>query len=246
MASRVLPLGTMVVGYLGAASSSVPVVAILTSRSLRRQPMFRAVSNLALCETWFLFCGGVLGTVNVVGARMTPQMCAVAQSHNLSVGLGSSAALLVLSVERYVAVVHGLRYQSLLAGRRLWLLLLAPWCVMGVAFFASLAASMMVAELGRAPLHCRFLEVMPPPLKLAATGTAMAISLVTIAVNSVISRVAVRHQQAISSQRQLVGLQTQESVSAYWGVLRVTIIYLIFQVSPATKSLPDRELDPAG
>ncbi|XP_043212317.1 olfactory receptor 10H1-like, partial [Amphibalanus amphitrite] len=230
MASKILPMGTMLVGFFGAISSSVPIIAIMTSPSLRRQPMFRTITNLALCETWFLICGGVLGTVNVIGVKLTPVACAVFQSHNLSIGIGSSAALVVVSVERYVSVVHGLRYSALLTPRRLWLLLLAPWLVMGVSWvtFSTLAAGLMVDTFGHSPLHCRFLDVMPPPLKLAATGSATVICVLIVVLNGVISRVAVRHQHAISSQLQLVGRDTEENVSAYWGVLRVTAIYVLF------------------
>ena len=232
MASRILPMGTMLVGYFGSISSSVPTIAILTSDSLRRQPMFQTISNLALCESWFLFCGGILGTVNVVGAKMPVIVCAAVQSHNLSIAIGSSAALLVVCVERFVAVVHGLRYESLLTPRRMWMLLLFPWLVMGISWatFTSFASVMMLETFGTAPLHCRFMDVMPPPLKLAATGTAMGFSVVIVLLNIVISRVAVRHQSDIRRQRRTVGHDEQETVSAYWGVLKITVIYIVFQV----------------
>ncbi|KAF0292267.1 hypothetical protein FJT64_009732 [Amphibalanus amphitrite] len=238
MASKILPMGTMLVGFFGAISFSVPIIAIMTSPSLRRQAMFRTITNLALCETWFLICGGVLGTVNVIGVKLTPVACAVFQSHNLSIGIGSSAALVVVSVERYYwSQDKGPGGLALLTPRRLWLLLLAPWLVMGVSWvtFSTLAAGLMVETFGHSPLHCRFLDVMPPPLKLAATGSATVICVLIVVLNGVISRVAVRHQQAISSQLQLVGRDTEENVSAYWGVLRVTAIYVLFQ-TPANLS----------
>ena len=229
MTSKLLPIGTIMVGFLGAASSSVPVVAILTSRSLRRQPMFRTISNLALCETWFLFCGGLLGAANVLGVQMTAPLCAAFLCHNLSVGTGGSVAMLVVSVERYVAVVHGLRYQTLLAPLRLRLLLLLPWafvCVMWVT-----TGSLLLAALEPGPLSCRFVEVMPSELKLIFTGTVFITCMAIVVVNVVISRVALRHQRDINEQRRQVGRDSVENVSAYWGVLRVTILYIMLQVS---------------
>ncbi|XP_043191302.1 olfactory receptor 473-like [Amphibalanus amphitrite] len=227
MTSKVVPVGTILIGYLGAASSSVPILAIVTSRRLRGQPMFRTITNLALCEAWFLLWGGVLGTVNMAGAQMEPHLCAAFLCHNLSVGTGGSVAMLVVSVERYVAVVHGLRYSALLTPRRLWLLLLAPWAVAGAMWLLTGAA--LLATLGPAPLRCRFLEVMPSRLKLAFSGTIFALCAAIVAVNLVISRVALRHQADIRQQRRQVGRESREDVSAYWGVLRVTVVYILFQ-----------------
>ena len=233
MAEHILPAGTAVVGFLGAASSSVPAVAILTSRSLRNQPMFQTVCNLSVSESWFLFCGGVFGTYNVLGGKMTPFLCGAAQSHNLSIAIGGSTALLVVSVERFLSVVHGLRYQALLTPWRMKILLLFPWFIMGVAWvtLTSFASKMILDKFGPASLRCRYMDVMPPQLRLAATGTALTIYVLIVLLNVFISRVAARHQRDINHQRQQVGLERQENVSAYWGVLRVTIIYILVQVS---------------
>ncbi|KAF0309064.1 hypothetical protein FJT64_019767 [Amphibalanus amphitrite] len=230
--SLVLPLGSMVVGFTGALFSATPAVAILSSASLRRRPMFQTMASLALNETMFLFGCGVVGMLNVTGnAVLPPFWCAVLQGHNTGQAVGSTAALLSLTIERYVAILHGIRYNSLLSRWRLRALLAGSWLV-SITWISILAGGMfsqILHETGPGPVRCLFLVISPRWVQLLSTGSVFIFCCIIVTLNIIISRVAARHRRAIRQQRSEVGLATEKNINAYRGVLKVIVIYMVMQ-----------------
>ena len=222
----------MIFGFVGALFSATPAVAILTSETLRRKPMFQTLANLSLNETLFLFGCGIAGLLNVTGnSELTPFWCALLQSHNTGQGVGSTAALLGLTVERYVAILHGLRYNEIMSTWRMRALLAASW-VVSFVWICMLAAGMwdyMYSKTGDATVKCLFLAVSPDWVQLLATGSSFVFCCIIIVLNVAISRVAASHERNIQQQRCVVGIDTESNIRAYRGVLKVIIIYMVLQ-----------------
>ena len=226
---------TPLIVVLGVAGNIASMLVLFLTK-LRGQSSSFYLSALAASDTAFLLTQLVPWLDEVRWLQYSlfaqPVACQLTQYLANCSGLTSAWFVVAFTVERFVAVVHGLRYESLLSGGRMKLLLLFPWCFMALCWglLAWFAQGIMLEQFGTAPLRCLFLEVMSPPLKLASSSTIFALCVMVIVLNVFISRVAARHQRNIDRQRLVVGQNTEENVSAYWGVLKVIIIYMVFQV----------------
>ena len=134
--------------------------------------------------------------------------------------LAEASALLCISVERHLAVIHGLRYFTLLTDSRRNLLLAAPWLVAAISAAATAVGTFHYL---RGPTgRCFYLLVVPIGIRLAVNVITIAIYMVIVMLHVKIRRVAVRHSRQIARQRMSVGLSAEgvERMASYWGIFK--------------------------
>ncbi|KAF0293928.1 hypothetical protein FJT64_008326 [Amphibalanus amphitrite] len=202
--------------------SLVPVAAFTGRRRLRGRCMFQLLANLAVCEHLTLAL-----TLPVVALRhQVPRLpvagCSALLAARSGLLLAESTALLCITAERHLAVIHGLRYFSLLTEPRRRLLLAAPWLAAAAgAAVSATGTSSHVSRLASRPA-CLYLRAVPAWLRLAEALFTIAIYQVIVALHVIIRRVAVRHSRQIARQRLSVGLSAEgpERMASYWGVFK--------------------------
>ncbi|XP_037080836.1 uncharacterized protein LOC119101589 [Pollicipes pollicipes] len=125
-------------GLVMAANSAVPAVAILLRRQLREAIMYRLLASVAAAQVLMGVITALVGTLRLLP---TPPGWACASLLLLRSALGTSTvvSLLALSVERYVTVVHGLRYFDIVTDRHRLLLLAASWLVAAIFWVFGMA-----------------------------------------------------------------------------------------------------------
>ncbi|XP_037070189.1 D(4) dopamine receptor-like [Pollicipes pollicipes] len=119
----------IIIGLVMAANSGVPVVSILRRRQLREATMYRLLASMASAQALVGVISAVLGTLRLLPTPPPDWACASLLFLRSALGTSTVVSLLALSVERYVTVVHGLRYFDIVTNRHRLLLLAASWLV---------------------------------------------------------------------------------------------------------------------
>ena len=101
-------------GLLVASNSALAFLAIISCRRLRARTMFQTIANHAAIETLMGLLMAVAGLPQLLGARVPTTLCSVLFASVPALVLASMVALVCLCLERYVAVIHGLRYFQLM------------------------------------------------------------------------------------------------------------------------------------
>ena len=200
--------------------SLIPVVVFIGRRKLRRRPMFQMLSNLAVSEHLMSSMTLVVLSLRHWDWKLSKAACSTLMGVRSGLLLAEASALLCISVERHLAVIHGLRYFTLLAGFRRKLLLAAPWLVVAVSTATTAVATFPYL---RGPTsRCLYMMVVPVGIRLAVNCITIAIFLVIIILHEKIRRVAVRHSRQIARQRMSVGLSAEgvERMASYWGIFK--------------------------
>lgn len=233
MTPLILPLIALMGGFVGALSSAVPLVCIVSSPRLWKKAMFKTIANLSLHESYFLFCCGVAACTNIMDLQVSPAFCAFIQSNNNGMGIGCTIALLILSLERLLTVLYGFRV--LVTGWRLTLLLGSSW-LGGAGFTGFLFVNnfrRLDAIYGNftAMPHCQYMALIPVWIRFFSTASILFFYTLIIIVNAIICRIVVRHTRAINQQRRSVDRQLElDDLGAYWGILKIIVINLTVQL----------------
>ncbi|XP_037084989.1 somatostatin receptor type 1-like [Pollicipes pollicipes] len=176
-------------------SSGVPVLAIVTSRSLRDRPMFQLIAHMA-------------------GA-----------------GAAFVAALLVVSLERYVAVEHGLRYFTLLTPRRVQLLHAGVW-VLALLMASPHLAHALTAPAPAHAVPCSYSYHVPGYAGLVAE---LLISILLVAavlvVNATVGLRGVQQDREIQRQQAAGGqMATSSRHQALFAISKLALLTCALQL----------------
>ncbi|XP_037071100.1 melanocyte-stimulating hormone receptor-like [Pollicipes pollicipes] len=165
------------IGLVVAVNSAVPVVAILRRRQLRESTMYRLLASMASAQ-----------------ALMSPPdwACATLLFLRSAVGASTVVALLALSLERYVTVVHGLRYFDIITDRQRRLLLAASWLVAALLWIFGMALHRAFgADDGGV---CDHWESIPPTFRITISLFVLTTYLPCLCINVFVAFVAWRKQ----------------------------------------------------
>ena len=128
-----------VIGCLVALNSLPPAVIVLRSRRLRELLMYQLVASVSLGETLVGVLSIVIGSLKLLEIPISSWACAIGIHLRLSVAGSTAITFFCISLERYVTVIHGLRYYDILTDGRRRLLLTASWFFAAIYFFTGLA-----------------------------------------------------------------------------------------------------------
>ena len=123
-----------IIGWLVVLNSLLPVVAVLRRRKLRELVMYQLVASMSLGETMTGIISIVLGTLQTLEVTLPSWICVVAVHFRSSVAASTVVCFLCLSLERYITVVHGLRYYDILTDGRRRMMVAASWMFAAVYF----------------------------------------------------------------------------------------------------------------
>ncbi|XP_037073322.1 alpha-2B adrenergic receptor-like [Pollicipes pollicipes] len=116
-----------IIGFIVFTSSAVPVVAILRRRQLREACMYQLLASMAAAEMTVGAISTLLGSLRLLHALPPGWVCLVLVFSRASIATSTVVSFLMLSLERYVTVVHGMRYFDIVTDRRQLLLVAASW-----------------------------------------------------------------------------------------------------------------------
>lgn len=215
-------------GLLGSLSALLPVLLILGSRKLRRQPAFQLVANLALQQHVSLLVTFFISFLNMAQTALPLALCSVLQAFRFSFTTSSAWALLGTALERCVAVLGGHRYFSLMTRRRRRLLLAAPWLCSGVIGTAMGWDHARRAKWTDGQL-CLLPNLMLPSWRVGMALHMLLIHTIVTLMQVVVWKVAYRHWTSIRRQRSAVEgrQQREQSMPIYWSILKMTVLNVV-------------------
>ena len=122
------------IGWLVVLNSVLPAVAVLRRRKLHELVMYQLVASMSLGETLTGAVSVVLGTLKMLELPVASWFCVVAIHLRSSVLASTAVCFFCLSLERFITVIHGLRYYDILTDGRRRLLVAASWIFAAVYF----------------------------------------------------------------------------------------------------------------
>ncbi|KAF0302824.1 hypothetical protein FJT64_025107 [Amphibalanus amphitrite] len=123
-----------VIGWLVVLNSALPAAAVLRRRRLRQLLMYQLVASMSVGETVAGAVSVVLGTGQALAVPLSAWFCASAVHLRSAVAASTAVCFLCLSLERYITVVHGLRFYG------------AIFCLL--AYIVNLAINVVVGVIG--------------------------------------------------------------------------------------------------
>ena len=216
-------------GLLVAANSSVAALAIVSSRQLRSRIMFQTIANHAAIETVMGLLMVVAGLPQLLGVPAPPAFCGILFAAVPALVLASMMALACLTLERYVAVIHGLRYFQLMTLCRRRGLLLLPWLTTaaGAAF-----CSAVLLNVPSSSESCSIDDV-PRVIFLVMDSVDLLLCLFIVAINTLVLLEAARHRGDIQRQMQQVNAAAAkyaDKYHSYKAIIIVVGLYIAFLV----------------
>ena len=123
-----------IIGVLVLINSLPPAVAVLRCRRLRELLMYQLVASVSLAETLIGAISVIIGFLKLLDVELSSWTCVVGVHFRYSVAGSTAVCFFCISLERYVTVIHGLRYYDILTDGRRRLLLAAPWLSAAIWF----------------------------------------------------------------------------------------------------------------
>ncbi|XP_037071099.1 melanocyte-stimulating hormone receptor-like [Pollicipes pollicipes] len=180
------------IGLVVAVNSAVPVVAILRRRQLRESTMYRLLASMASAQALVGVTSALLGTLKLLQMSPPDWACATLLFLRSAVGASTVVALLALSLERYVTVVHGLRYFDIITDRQRRLLLAASWLVAALLWIFGMALHRAFGADDDGV--CDHWESIPPTFRITISLFVLTTYLPCLCINVFVAFVAWRKQ----------------------------------------------------
>ena len=205
-AAQMSAVGEVVVGCLLAFNSLPPALTVIWSRRLRGLSMYQLVASVMLAETLTGIISIVLGSMNLLQIPISNWACAVGVHLRHSVGKSTAVTYFCIGLERYVTVIHGLRYYDILTDCRRRLLLAASWFFAVIFFFIGLALQWSTPDgVDLRGKKCEHWRVITPEFRFFGAVFSLIIFLVNAGMNIRIGMAAFRQAQTIRSMEASVG-----------------------------------------
>ena len=207
-------------------SSGVPVLAIVSSRSLRQRPMFQLLLHMACAGVLLGLMTTLLNVLLLLDVTLPPFGCEILLAVQRAAGTSWSSALAAVSVERYIAVEHGLRYFSLLTPGRVRLLHAAVLANGLVMFLLNVPDIVAFAIASPRAVACMYLDFTSDFMQGALTVHGIIFTALTLLLSMIVGKRGMQQDRAI--RRQLPHLQQQQGGAgghkALYSVIRLAVL----------------------
>ena len=222
----------MIVGLLMALGSCVPGLAIVSTRSLRQRPMFQLLLHMACAGVVLGLLTALLDLLRLLNVLLSPVGCQLLLALQRAAGVTWTAALAAVSVERYVAVEHGLRYFELLTPARLLILHAATLTTGLLALLLNVPDIVTPAGASPQPVMCLYIASTSDRMEQIIMVFGLTLTTLTTVMNVVVfvrgvkqDRVIRRHLPRIDSRQQVVG-----GHKALYAIFRLAILTTALQL----------------
>ena len=219
-----------VLGLLVSVSSAVPVMIIAQRRQLRASSMYQLLASMSIGQTLVGALSALLGTLRVLETLPPSWLCVAGVFLRSALGTSTVTCFLALSVERYVTVVHGLRYFSILTDRRRWLLLAAQWLCTALFFLFGVSLRLSLG-VGPAEEMCNHWHSIPAAYRITASTFVVATYTVSMGINVVVGWAGILQgrrirQQQVSLQKKAKSMKLFRH-QGYYVIMVMSLMFLV-------------------
>ncbi|KAF0305404.1 Melanocyte-stimulating hormone receptor [Amphibalanus amphitrite] len=220
-------------GLVVSVSSLVPVVIIARRRQLRASSMYQVLASMAVAETVVGALSATIGSLKLLDALPPAWLCVVGVFLRSSTATSTVVCFLALSVERYVTVVHGLRYFVLMTDTRRRILLAAQWICTALFFLFGVSLRLALG-VGSSAQMCDHWFSIPPAYRLTTSAFVMVTYTTSMVINVLIGWAGVRQGRRIQQQADSV-LRRANSARlfrhrGYYVLLVMSLMFLVLIV----------------
>ena len=222
-----------IIGLLMVLNSLLPVVVVLRSSRLRELLMYQLVASMSLSESLAGLMSLVLGLLALLGVSLPSWVCVV--SIHLRAALVGSAAVSFpcISLERYITVIHGLRYHDILTDGRRRLLLSASWFFVVAIVCFGVTNQWLAPEAGSELLgeKCQHWRATTLGYRLYASAYSLTIYLVNAGINVRVGLVGLNQARQIRRMEASIGgKRDQKTQLQHRGVYAIAVLSMIYVV----------------
>ena len=215
------------IGWLVVLNSVLPAVAVLRRRKLRELVMYQLVASMSLGETLTGAVSVVLGTLKMFELPVASSFCVVAIHLRSSVLASTAVCFFCLSLERFITVIHGLRYYDILTDGRRRLLVAASWIFAAVYFAFGLVLRYMQG-IGSPEKMCRHHTSVTFEFRFSASLFCMIAYMVNLGINVVVGFAGIRQEKRIRQQRFGVTADIWQLLLQHKGYRAIAVLSLMY------------------
>ncbi|XP_043189818.1 uncharacterized protein LOC122363976 [Amphibalanus amphitrite] len=188
--------------------------------------MYQLVASMSVGETVAGAVSVVLGTGQALAVPLSAWFCASAVHLRSAVAASTAVCFLCLSLERYITVVHGLRYYDILTEGRQRALLAASWLFAAV-YLAFGLAMRWVHGLGPAREMCMYWTAVTLEFRFYGAIFCLLAYIVNLAINVVVGVIGIEQGKRIHRQQTGVNGKFRHSLLQHKGYMAIAILSLM-------------------
>ena len=223
--------GEAVVGLLVMLNSLLPAVLVLRCRRLRELLMYQLVASVSLGETLTGAVSVLLGCLTLFDVPISSWECAIGIHLRFSLAGSTAVGIFCIGLERYVTVIHGLRYYDILTDARRRLLLAASWVFVGVCFCAGIATHLSQArDIDVQGDKCLHFDVLMPAFNICVELFTSTLYLANGGINIAVGIVSIKQMRNIRRMEANVGRIRQLTPFQHSGFIAIAFVSLMYCV----------------
>lgn len=229
----------IVLSAAGLCFSALPLVAIVTCSEMNRKPFYKLLANFAALEFVTLFVNIVIPFATLYLQETSMATCVLFWSPTVSLTYSCNLALFAVAMEKYIAVVHGLRYNTFLTSTALAIIIVTPWIVAIVGFLTLSALVTSIIEKDLIVNRCDPVHI-PKLASLTISVMMLVINVISLMANTKVALVARRHARQINQQRKIAGQsENVQNLKGIVGIIEAIFVITFFILPRSILSLVD-------
>ena len=219
------------IGGLVALNSLLTAVLVLRRRRLRQLIMYQLVASMSLGETLTGAVSVLLGSLTLLQVPVSSWACVIGIHFRYSMAASTAVGFFCISMERYITVVHGLRYYDILTDGRRRLLLAASWAFAAVFFCTGIALQRSQApNIDLRGEKCTHSKAITTEFKLFGAMFTLATYLANSGINILVGIVSIRQARKIRSMEASIGGSHQRTRLQQRGLFAIAVLSLMYCV----------------
>ena len=223
----------VIIGFLVVLNSMLPALLVIRSRRLRELLMYQLVASVCLGETLTGAVSIILGSSKLFKVPISSWACVIAIYLRSSLVVSATVGIFCISLERYVTVIHGLRYYDILTDSRRRLMLAASWVFAAVFFCIGIATHLSQAQhidlQGEKCVHSNAVTVTPVFNLFGALINSITY-LANCVINIVIGIIGIKQMRKIRRTEVSFGRNRHSTHLQHRGFMAIAFLSVIYCV----------------
>ena len=219
----------VIIGFLVVLNSMLPALLVIRSRRLRELLMYQLVASMCLGEMMTGAVTIMLGSLSLLKVQFSSWTCVISIYLRSSLLASTTVGIFCISLERYVTVIHGLRYYDILTDSRRRLMLAASWVFAAVFFCIGIATHLSQAQdIDLRGEKCTHSRASAPVFELFVGMFTLITFLANGGMNIVIGIVGLKQMRKIRCMEASIGKNRQLTTFQHRGFIAIAFLSVTY------------------